>query len=390
MTTESAVRVSTLELFFDLVFVFVITQLADSIAHHFDGAGVLHVLLLFGVTWWMYGGYAWLTNVMAPSSTTRRTLLLTGMAGFLVMALAIPDAFDDAGWLFGIGYFVVNLVHTTLFIRATGSASPPPAAGRAARSAARGAISLAPFNAASALMVLAGGFVPSPYRAVLWSAAFALQIVTPYLHRISEHTVIASHFVERHGLVVIIAIGESIVAIGAGVAGHPLDLSTITVAILGLCISYYLWWAYFAGDDERSEHVLAGIAEPARRARVALNGWGYAHYPLILGIVFLSAGVKTTVGHAFEPLAWAPAVALAGGAALFMLGHAWFLRILRLRGVRHRLVAAGLCLATIPLAHVVAIAQLVAVPLAMAIPLIVEDIPLVRRSGGTAVHTFGR
>src|SRR5690242_8225769 len=285
MTTESAVRVSTLELFFDLVFVFVITQLADSIAHHFDGAGVLHVLLLFGVTWWMYGGYAWLTNVMAPSSTTRRTLLLTGMAGFLVMALAIPEAFHDAGWLFGIGYFVVNLVHTTLFIRATGST--------------RGAISLAPFNATSALLVLVGGFMHTPYRTVLWSAAFALQIITPYLHRISEHTVIASHFVERHGLVVIIAIGESIVAIGAGVAGHPLDFSTITVAILGLCISYYLWWAYFAGDDERSEHVLAGIAEPARRARVALNGWGYAHYPLILGIVFLSAGVKTTVGHAF-------------------------------------------------------------------------------------------
>ncbi len=378
MTTESAVRVSTLELFFDLVFVFVITQLADSIAHHFDGAGVFHVLLLFGVTWWMYGGYAWLTNVMAPSSTTRRTLLLTGMAGFLVMALAIPDAFHDSGWVFGIGYFVVNLVHTTLFIRASGGS-------------ARGAVSLAPFNATSALLVLVGGFVHAPYRDVLWSAAFALQIITPYLHRIGAHTVIASHFVERHGLVVIIAIGESIVAIGAGFAGHPLNWSTITVAILGLCISYYLWWAYFAGDDERSEHVLQGIAEPARRARVALNGWGYAHYPLVLGIVFLSAGVKTTVGHAFDPLDWAPAIALGGGAALFMLGHAWFLRILRLRGVPHRLAAAALCLATIPLAHFVAIAQLVAVPLALAIPLIIEDIPLVRRAGGsTAVHTFGR
>ena len=377
MTTESAVRVSTLELFFDLVFVFVITQLADSIAHEFDGAGVLHVLLLFGVTWWMYGGYAWLTNVMAPSSTTRRTLLLTGMAGFLGMALAIPGAFHESGWLFGAGYFVVNLVHTTLFIRATGSA--------------RAAVSLAPYNAASAIMVLVGGFVHSPYRALLWAAALVLQIVTPYLHRLDAHRVIASHFVERHGLVVIIAIGESIVAIGAGFAGMRLDLGTVTVAILGLCISYYLWWAYFAGDDERSEHVLESISEPARRARVALNGWGYAHYPLVLGIVFLSAGVKTTVGHAFEPLAWAPAIALGGGAALFMLGHAWFLRILRLRGVPHRLAAAALCLATVPLAHVLAIAQLVAVPLALAIPLIIEDIPLVRRAdGSTAVHTFGR
>jgi low temperature requirement protein LtrA len=377
MTTESAVRVSTLELFFDLVFVFVITQLTDLIAHHFDGAGIFHVLLLFGVTWWMYGGYAWLTNAMAPSSTTRRTLLLTGMAGFLIMALAIPGAFHETGWLFGIGYFAVNLVHTTLFVRATGSA--------------RGAVSLAPFNAASAIMVLVGGFVHAPYREVLWAGALALQIITPYLHRIGAHTVIASHFVERHGLVVIIAIGESIVAIGAGFAGLPLNWSTVTVAILGLCIAYYLWWAYFAGDDARSEHVLAGIEDPGRRARVALNGWGYAHYPLVLGIVFVSAGVKTTVGHAFDPLDWAPAIALGGGAALFMLGHAWFLRILRLRGVPHRLAAAALCLATIPLAHMLAIAQLVAVPLAMAIPLIIEDIPLVRRSGGsTALHTFGR
>jgi low temperature requirement protein LtrA len=377
MTSESAVRVSTLELFFDLVFVFVITQLADTIAHHFDAAGVFQVLLLFGVTWWMYGGYAWLTNVMAPSSTTRRTLLLTGMAGFLVMALAIPGAFHETGWLFGLGYFVVNLVHTTLFVRATGSA--------------RAGISLAPYNAASAIMVLVGGFVHAPYREILWTAAFLLQIVTPYLHRIAAHTIIASHFVERHGLVVIIAIGESIVAIGAGFAGMPLNWSTMTVAILGLCISYYLWWAYFAGDDERSEQVLAGITDKARRVRVALNGWGYAHYPLILGIVFVSAGVKTMVGHAFDPMEWAPAIALGGGAALFMLGHAWFLRILHLRGVPHRLAAAALCLATIPLSQTVAIAQLVAVPLAMAIPLIIEDIPLVRRAdGSTAVHTFGR
>ncbi len=375
---ESVVRVSTLELFFDLVFVFVVTQLTELIAHHFDASGVIDVLLLFGVTWWMYGGYAWLTNAMAPSSTTRRTLLLTGMAGFLVMALAIPGAFHETGWLFGIGYFVVNLVHTTLFIRATGNS-------------ARAAIGLAPYNAISALLVLIGGFLHGPVRPILWTAALVLQIVTPYLHRISAYTLVASHFVERHGLVVIIAIGESIVAIGAGFAGLQVNLGMVTVAILGLCIAYYLWWAYFAGDDERSERVLDGIEDPGRKARTALRGWGYAHYPLILGIIFLSAGVKTMVGHAFEPLAWGPAIALGGGAALYMLGHAWFLRILRLRGVPHRLVAAALCLATIPLAHVIAVAQLVAVPLALAIPLIIEDLPLVRRAGGsTGLHTFGR
>src|SRR5918911_2739164 len=114
----TAVRVSTLELFFDLVFVFTITQLTELIAGHLDGKHLVDVLLLLGVIWWMYSGYAWLTNAVAPNSTTRRTLLLTGMAGFLIMALAIPEAFGRYGWLFGVSYLVVNVVHTALFLPA--------------------------------------------------------------------------------------------------------------------------------------------------------------------------------------------------------------------------------------------------------------------------------
>jgi low temperature requirement protein LtrA len=375
---EPAVRVSTLELFFDLVFVFTVTQLTSVLVDHLNGVGVIRVLLMLGVIWWMYSGYAWLTNAVAPNSTTRRTLLLTGMGGFLVIALAIPDAFGRSGWAFGVGYMVVNLVHSTLFIQADNSGSV-----RAMRG-------LAPLNFGSALLVLIGGLLPEPYRYALWAAAFALEIVTPYLHRMEQHSVIAGHFVERHGLVVIIAIGESIVAVGLGFAGMRIDLGVVTVAILGLCTAYYLWWAYFAGDEERAEHALAAITEPLRKARVALRGWGYAHYPMLLGIVVLAAGVKKTVGHAFEPLGWAPAVALSAGTALFLLGHAWFLHILRISGVIHRLGAAAGVLLAIPLGHVVAVAQLAAVPLIMATAMIIEDLPQALRSRSTEVHTFGR
>jgi low temperature requirement protein LtrA len=249
---------------------------------------------------------------------------------------------------------------------------------------------LAPLNFGSALLVLIGGLLPEPHRYALWAAAFALEIVTPYLHRMEQHSVIAGHFVERHGLVVIIAIGESIVAVGLGFAGMRIDLGVVTVAILGLCTAYYLWWAYFAGDEERAEHALAAITEPLRKARVALRGWGYAHYPMLLGIVVLAAGVKKTVGHAFEPLGWAPAVALSAGTALFLLGHAWFLHILRISGVVHRLGAAAGVLLAIPLGHVVAVAQLAAVPLIMATAMIIEDLPQALRSRSTEVHTFGR
>ena len=371
------VRVSTLELFFDLVFVFTITQLAETLAEDLTFATLGNVVLVLAVVWWMYAGYTWITNVIAPNSTTRRTLLLTGMAGFLVMALAIPQAFGEDGWLFGVSYLLVNLVHSALFLHA-------------GPSAARSLRLLTPLNVTAALLVLAGGLVPEPYRHILWIAAPLLQIATGYLHRIDMHSISAAHFAERYGLVIIVALGESIVSIGVGFHHVHLGLGAILVAVLGLCIAYYLWWFYFAGDDARGERVLAGTADPLRRARLALQAWGYAHYPMLLGIVVLSVGIKTTVGHAFERLHWGEAAALGGGTAIYLLGHAAFLARLRLRGVPFRLTAAALVLAAIPLGHVVAVAQLGAIFLIMVGAAITEDLPEIRRSGSTAIGDFGR
>jgi low temperature requirement protein LtrA len=334
-------------------------------------------MLILAVVWWMYSGYAWLTNAVAPNSTTRRTLLLTGMAGFLLMALAIPEAFGEYGWLFGVSYLVVNLVHSALFWTA----------GPEVRPALR---VLTPLNVVAALLVLVGGLVPEPWRHLCWIAAPLVQVATSYVHRIEMHTIAAGHFAERHGLVVIVAIGESIIAIGAGFLGMHLGLGEILVAVLALTIAYYLWWFYFAGDDARAEHVLARTMDPFRRARLALQAWGYAHYPMLLGIVITAVGIKKTVGHAFEPLHWPQALALATGVALYLVGHAAFLAQLRLRGVYHRLVAAVVVLATIPLGHVLAVAQLAAVAIIMIATAITEDLPEVRRSGSTAIGDFGR
>jgi len=374
---ESGVRVSTLELFFDLVFVFTITQLTETLAEHITLATLADVLLMLFVIWWMYSGYAWLTNAVAPNSSTRRTLLLVGMAGFLVMALAVPEAFGEYGWLFGVSYLVVNLVHSALFLLA----------GPGARKAMR---QLAPLNILAALLVLAGGLLPEPYRHLCWIAAPLVQIAAGYVHNLEMHSIMAGHFVERHGLVMIVAIGESIVAIGLGFRGYDLDGGAILVAVLGLCIAYYLWWIYFAGDNDRAEHVLAGTTDPGRRARLALDGWGYAHYVMLLGVVVLAVGIKKTVGHAFEPLHWGEAIALGGGVAIYQLGHAAFLRLLGIGGWLHRVLAALVVLATIPLGHVLAIAQLAAIPLIMAAAAIIEDLPGVKRAGSTAISDFGR
>ena len=370
------IRVSTLELFFDLVFVFTITQLAETLADHLSFATLGNVILILAMVWWMYSGYAWLTNAVAPNSTTRRTLLLGGMAGFLIMSLAIPHAFDEYGWLFGASYLVVNGIHSALF--------------QLAESRTRLAMRIiTPLNLLAALLVLAGGFLPEPWRHLCWIAAPVIQIVGGYLHRAEMHSIAAAHFTERHALVIIVALGESIVSIGAGFKGVHLGLGAILVAVLGLCIAYYLWWFYFAGDDERAEHVLART-DGRRRARLALQAWGYAHYPMLLGIVVLSVGIKKTVGHAFEGMPWGYALALAGGVALYLLGHAAFLVQLGLRGVPHRVICAILVLATVPLGRVSAVAQLVAIPIIMAATAIIEDVPELRRTGRTEISSFGR
>ena len=375
-TTEAPrIRVSTLELFFDLVFVFVITQLAETLYEHLTLATLGNVILILAVVWWMYSGYAWLTNAIAPNSTTRRTLLLTGMAGFLVMALAIPKAFGEYGWLFGVGYLVVNLAHAALF--------------KQAGTGARQAMQLTtPLNIVAALLVLAGGLLPEPWRHLCWLAAPIVQIIGGYLHR-AGHALAAGHLVERHGLVMIIAIGESIVAIGVGFRGLELDAGAILVAVLGLCVAYYLWWFYFAGDDERAEHVLAATP-PARQARLALYTYGFAHVPMVLGIIVVAVGIHTVVGHAFEALHWGEAITLGGGVALYLVGHAAFLRLLGLRGVRHRLAAAAVVLAAIPLGHVVAVAQLGATVIIMVATAIAEDLPEILRTGRTEISSFGR
>ena len=359
-STEPAVRVSTLELFFDLVFVFTVTQLTRFFADDLTGRGLLQTMLMLAMILWMYGGYAWLTNAVAPTSSLRRGLLVIGMGGFLTIALAIPDAYRGSGLVFGLGYFVVNAVHTGLFLHSGGPG--------AARAMAR----LAPLNLLTATMVLVGGALPERWRLPVWGLTVVIQWVSPYLHSTTSWPISPTHFVERHGLVVIVALGESIVAIGLGAAGLPVDAGLIAVAALGLTVAYLLWWTYFGGDDDAAEHALAGVPEH-RRARVALSSYGYAHLPILFGIVVLAAGVKKAMGHAFDHLTVAQALAIGGGVALFLAGDVWFRRVLSIGRARYRAAGALAALATVPLGQWLAAAQLFALVVVLVAMLSTED-----------------
>jgi low temperature requirement protein LtrA len=332
-------RVTTLELFFDLVFVFTVTQLTAVLTHDLTWSALGQVMLMLGLIWWMYAGYAWLTNAVSTRGVARRAVLLGGMAGYLILALSIPDAFGGSGLAFGLAYALVVVVHATLYMRLASDRSAE---------AIRGIV---PFNLFAALLVVVGGALGGTPQDVLWTIAVVLEWITPRLagrgENQQEFEITPAHFVERHGLVIIVAIGESVVAIGIGASGLPVDFELVIVAVLGLLVSAALWWAYFgADDDEQAERALTLAPAPVR-PWMALHGFGFAHYFLLLGIVLAAVGLKKATGHAGDDLTTAQALALGGGVAMFLAADVWFRRVLGLGRSIHRAVAALLALVTV-------------------------------------------
>ncbi len=333
-------RVSTLELFFDLVFVFTITQLTSMLARDVTLASAGRVLLIFGLLWWMYGGYAWLTNTRTPAHVQERLLLLLGMVGFLIVGLSIPYAFGAPGHhgrdgvALGFGYLIVVLVHSGLYLRVN-----------------RNIWRILPFNLTSPVLVIVAGLTPAPAAYLLWAAALVIQVLGPVFVRLGGRFAIQpAHFVERHGALMIVAFGESVADVGIGAEGQRVTAGLALSAALGLALAAALWWAFFGtGDDERAEETLTA-ADPALRPRLALGGYFYAYIPMLLGIVAIAAGLKTAIGHPGTALPAGPAVALAGGVTLFLAGDVLFRWVLGTGIPWYRAAAAAAALAAWPVA----------------------------------------
>jgi low temperature requirement protein LtrA len=333
-------RVTPLELFFDLVFVFALTQVTAFLADHLTWTGMVQGAALLAVLWWAWGGYSWLTNaVPAEEVIPARLVILTAMAAMLVASLAVPDAFGEYGVLFGSAYFVVRLLQVLLYALATGGTPETR----------RAILRLSPgFLAAPALLIVAG-FLDGFAQGALWVVALAIDYGAAFVGGVSGFRVHAGHFVERHGLVIIIALGESIVAIGVGTSGLEIGAGVVLAAVLGVALAAALWWAYFDLVMLVAERRLSA-AKGEERARLARDSYSYLHLPMVAGIIFVALGVKQTLAHVGDPLGTVPAVALCGGVALYLLGHNAF----RLRDVGSvsvpRLVVAILCCALVPLA----------------------------------------
>lgn len=316
-------RVTTLELFFDLVFVFTLTQLTAGLSQSLTWESLLQSFLIFIVLFWMYGGYVWLTNSIPPVTPGRQLLLIAGMAAFLVCALAIPNAFRGTGVAFGIGYMMVIIVHGFMYVRAVGW--------QVAR--------FVPMNFLSAAAVIAAGVVDGPARYFFWLLAIVVHVVTSFLGTGLRFELRVSHFAERHGLLLLVALGESIIAIGAG--GTLLDPPFILGAVLGLILTAALWWIYFARDDEVARDIMLARPNP-EQLRQALGAYFYAFVPMLFGIILLATGIHSSIGHLTSQLDPAHAFAFGGGVGLYLLGTTIFRRASGIHEVTYRYVAAFL------------------------------------------------
>jgi low temperature requirement protein LtrA len=331
-------RASPLELFFDLVFVFALTQVTSLMADETTWEGVLKGMLVLTALWWAWGAYAWLTNYVNTDETRERLLLFVSMAGMLVAALAVPGAFGDDAVLFACAYAVVRWMHIFIFAEANEAIDTGQAITRLSRTALP----------APALLIVAA-FLDGADQLVLWGVALVIDLAGPLVFGVRGFQVSPAHFAERFGLIVIIALGESIVAIGVGAEGIDLGTSVVIAAVLGVALSAALWWAYFDVVAVAAERRFTRARGHAR-ILMARDAYSYLHLPMIAGIILVALGIKKTIGHVDDPLKTVPAAALLGGVAMYYGSHVAF----RLRNMgtvnAPRVLAALACIALIPVA----------------------------------------
>jgi low temperature requirement protein LtrA len=303
-------RVTPLELFFDLVFVYAITQVTLLMSDDPTWQGLGRGLLVLAVLWWAWTGYAWLTNTLEPEEGLVRGGMFAAMAAMLVVALAVPGAFDAYAILFGVAYLTVRLLHLLLY--AIAGKRDPDLLGAVLR--------FMPWATLAPIVIVAAAFVDGAAQAALWVVALAVDYLGALVGRGQGWRVSPAHFAERHGLIVIIALGESIVAIGVGAAGVPLTAGIVVAAVLGIVVIAALWWAYFDVYAVLAQDQLSQTSG-ATRARLARDIYSYLHLPMIAGIVLFALGLKKTIEQVDEPLATIPAVALCGGLSIYFLTH---------------------------------------------------------------------
>jgi low temperature requirement protein LtrA len=329
-------RTAPVELLWDLVFVFAVTQVTTLLRSDQTWAGFGRSMLVLALVWWAWSAYVWVTNAQDPDSPLLRASLLLAGGVIFITGLAVPHAYGSEGALFAISYAIVRFGHLALYADASrrGNASFAAIAGFAVTVT----IGMA--------LLIAGAFVTGGWRVGLWTAAAAIDYAGPaWLTRErlrGLQRVAVEHFAERYGLFVIICLGESVVAIGVGAQAHPLDAEIVVGVALTLIITGELWWAYFGRFATTAQERLRTVADPVL---AAADAYSYIHLLIVAGIIVFAVGAREAVADVSADLAAPARLALCGGIALWMVGLVAFrLRMVGTVGWA-KLCAAAACMA---------------------------------------------
>jgi low temperature requirement protein LtrA len=329
-------RTAPVELFWDLVFVFAVTQVSTLLAHDLSWAGFGRSMLVLALVWWAWSAFVWVTNAHDPGAPHVRGVLFLAMLLTFIVALALPGAFGDDGTFFALAYAGVRFLHLALYVDASrrGNASLAAIAGFGATVA----IGMA--------LLFAGSLLDDPARTILWTAAAAIDYAGPaWLTRerlVGLQRVAVAHFAERYSLFVIICLGESIVSVGFGAQGRRLDTEVVAGVALALLTTIGLWWTYFDSTADAAEEHLRTDAQPVL---AAADGYSYLHLLLVAGIIVFAVGAKHEVHDVGAPLSDAARLAFCGGVALYLVGHVAFARRLLGSMSTAKITAAAACIA---------------------------------------------
>lgn len=343
--------VTPLELFFDLVFVFALTRVTDWMAEDPSWLAVLRGVLILAVMWWCWVAYSWVCNLARADEGLMRIGLFVAMTPVFIAAITIPEAFDDlpgglsGPLVFALCYFLVRVVHIALFLVI--SRDDPPLR--------RQVVRFVPSMAIGTTLLIVASQTSGWTQTLLWVGALVGDYLGTRLAGTDWRLASPGHFAERHGLIIIVALGESIVSIGIGVAELPISWSIVVAVVLGLAVTGALWWSYFDVTALLAERALAA-ATGGRQIQLARAAYTFLHLPMIVGVIMLSLGLKKVLayvggedGHTLaDPVYGVPLVALYGGTALYLLANVGFKWCLLGTASPARIAAAVVLLALLP------------------------------------------
>ena len=316
-------RVTFVELFFDLVFVFAVTQLSHLLLHHLTLGGALQTLLVLLAVWWVWVYTSWVTNWLDPEATSVRLMLFALMLAGLVMASAIPKAFETRGLWFAVAYVAMQVGRSLYMLWVLRGHSPANY---------RNFQRITAWLSVSAALWLAGGFAEGQTRFALWAVAMLLEVISPSLgfwtpglgrSTTADWDIAGGHLAERCGLFIIIALGESILLTGANFADLTWDATTVAAFCVCVIGSIAMWWIYFNIGAERASRNIAASGDPGRVARFSYT---YLHLPLVAGIILAAVGDELVLAHPTGHTDARTSAVLLGAPAVYLLGNLMFKR----------------------------------------------------------------